>query len=185
MTADEFLAWDARQPRERGRFELIDGHVVTAQSERARHVDTKFQALLALRDAIKRARLPCSAHGDGLSVRISARKVYKPDVMVRCGTKTDPEAVFIADPIILVEVLSEDCAGRDHGEKLVGYFSLPGVEHYLIVDPVRRVVIHHRRAAGEDLLTRVRKTGPLALDPPGLEIDLADLFGREDEQESE
>jgi Uma2 family endonuclease len=34
----------------------------------------------------------------------------------------------------MVEVLSPSTAADDHGVKLDGYFSLAGVEYYLIVD---------------------------------------------------
>ena len=188
MTADEFMAWDARQPKEAGRFELVDGIVVAlgvpvfengrivAQSERVEHVEIKGSLEGALRAAIKQGKLPCQAYGDGLTVRVSARKVYKPDGVVRCGTAIQRGTVEITDPVILVEVLSEDSVDRDHGEKLEAYFSLASVHHYLIVDPVRRMMVHHRRGPGEDVLTRVRKTGMLNLDPPGLAIDLATVF---------
>ncbi len=59
------------------------------------------------------------------------------------------------NPVVIVEVLSPNTAAVDHGRKLSGYFSLPSVEHYLILDPERRVVIHHKRGQGEAIETRV------------------------------
>jgi Uma2 family endonuclease len=178
MTVDEFLAWDARQPKEAGRFELIDGIVVAQQSERVVHVEVETALCDALRAAIKSRRLPCFAMGDGLTVRVAAKKIYKPDGLVYCGKRLDLQAIEATDPVIIVEVLSDDSVDRDHGEKLPGYFSLPSVQHYLIADPKRRVIVHHRRASGEDLLTRVCQSGQISLDPPGIEIDVAGVFER-------
>lgn len=175
-TADEFVAWDARQPKEAGRFELIDGIVVMQQSERSAHLEAKANVWSALRDAIRRAGLPCRAVTDGATVRVSRTRVFKPDALVYCGPRVPPDTVEFPEPVVVVEVVSPDSAERDHRAKLEGYFSLAGVQHYLIVDPEAQTVIHHRRGPDDDLLTRVRRTGELKLDPPGLEVPLAEMF---------
>ena len=72
--------------------------------------------------------------------------------------------------------LSERTAARDHGIKLAGYFSLVSVAHYLILDPERRTLIHHRRGAGDLIETRILTAGPLKLDPPGLELKVEEAF---------
>jgi Uma2 family endonuclease len=87
-----------------------------------------------------------------------------------------PEATEIADPIILVEVLSPSTAAIDHGRKLSAYFSVPSVQHYLILDPERRVAIHHKRGQGDAIETRVLADGVLRLDPPGLEVPVTGMF---------
>ena len=50
--------------------------------------------------------------------------------------------------------------------------------HYLIVDPTQPSVVHHARGTGDTILTRIVTAGSIALDPPGLEIALADIYGR-------
>ena len=62
------------------------------------------------------------------------------------------------------------------GRKLAGYFSLPSVAHYLILDADNRMAIHHKRGLGDVIETRILKEGRLRLDPPGLEIPVQDLF---------
>ncbi len=62
-------------------------------------------------------------------------------------------------------------------KKLAGYFQLPSVAHYLVVDLVQRLILHHARAAGDTILTRIVREGAIALDPPGLELALADVYG--------
>ena len=72
--------------------------------------------------------------------------------------------------------MSEGTAARDHEVKLAGYFSLPSLVHYLILDPERRTAIHHKRGQGEVIETRILTAGPLRLDPPGLELAVEELF---------
>ncbi len=85
-------------------------------------------------------------------------------------------AIEAVNPVIVVEVLSPSTVARDHGAKLTGYFSLPSLVHYLILDPDRRVLIHHKRGQGDIIETRILTEGLLRLDPPGLEAPVADMF---------
>ena len=51
------------------------------------------------------------------------------------------------------------------------------MRHYLIVDPPRRLAVHHgRRGPDEPILTRIVREGALRFDPPGLVVELADCF---------
>ena len=173
MNVDAFLVWAEGQP---GRYELVDGEVVAMSPERVRHAEVKASAYLALRSALSRAHLPCRALPDGMSVRVDRATLYEPDALVYCGARADPDATEITDPIIVVEVLSPSTAGVDSGRKLSGYFSIASVMHYLIVDPVKRLVIHHGRGAEGLIATRIATDGMLDLTPPGLSLTVAELF---------
>lgn len=174
MTTDEFIAWAMERD---GRYELEDGFVVTLAAERLVHHAVKGNAFVALRQAVSRAGLPCRAFTDGFAVEVDASTVFEPDAMVRCGEPLRSDAIKLSDPVIVVEVESPSTGGRDGITKLVDYFRLPSVRHYLQIHPVRRVVVlHSRPAADAPITTRIVPSGPLRLDPPGLEFDVADLF---------
>jgi Uma2 family endonuclease len=182
FTADEFIAWALEQPT--GRFELDNGVVVAMAPERVNHGRAKAQAWLALRLAIAARGLACEALPDGATVRIDDRTVYEPDALVRCGPPLPGDAVEAGDPVIVVEVVSPSSRGIDKGAKLVSYFSLPSVRHYLIVDTDRRAVIHHRLVEDGRIESRILHEGPLTLDPPGLTVEVRDIFaGLSEEQE--
>jgi len=151
FTADEFIAWSMSQP---GRFELAGGVVVEMAAN----------------------ALGCEAMMDGVAVRIDERTVYEPDTLVRCGERTPGEAVTIDDPTIVVEVVSPSLAALDTGTKLVGYFRLPSVRHYLVVNTGVRAVTHHRLDEAGSIATRILRGGQLALDPPGITVDVGDFF---------
>jgi hypothetical protein len=50
------------------------------------------------------------------------------------------------------------------------------VRHYLIVDPDQRLVINHSRAQADTVATRIVHDGPIALDPPGIELAVRHFF---------
>jgi len=174
FSADQFIAWAAEQAT--GRFELADGVVVAMATERIVHARAKADTLIALRAAIKAGSLACEALPDGVSVRIDERTVYEPDVLVRCGPRVSGDAMDVTDPIIVVEVVSPWSRGVDTGAKLAGYFTLPSVRHYLVVDTGARVVIHHRRDDEDAISVRILHDGTVRLDPPGLEIAVREVF---------
>jgi Uma2 family endonuclease len=175
MDVDAFLPWAERHD---GRWELRDGQPVMMAPERAAHALTKLSAQIALREGVHRAGLQCRVFPDGMTVRIAARSAFEPDALV-CPPPTDLNTLEIPNPVIAVEVLSPSTAADDHGIKLDGYFSLASVHHYLIVDPDRRMMIHHRRGHAGAIETRVLREGVVVLDPPGFEAEVAAFFATE------
>jgi Uma2 family endonuclease len=173
MTVDEYLAWAEGQP---GRFELYAGTVYAMTPERAVHADVKFAVQSALRNAIRAKRLPCHMLPDGMTVRINRNTAHEPDALVYCGQKLPDSAIEVPSPVIVVEVLSPTTRYIDASAKLAGYFRLPSVHHYLIVDPDSRLVIHHQRGAQDSIATRIVSEETLRFDPPGLELKVSDFF---------
>jgi len=138
----------------------------------------KGAAYRALHDAIKQAGLPCFAALDGASVRFTDDKLVEPDVLVYCGQKVARNVLEVPNPLIVVEVLSPSTQTVDAGVKLQGYFSVPSLQHHLIVDPDRPLMIHHRRGPGHTIETRIVSGASLRLDPPGLDVDRAEVLAR-------
>jgi Uma2 family endonuclease len=83
----------------------------------------------------------------------------------------------VPNPIIVVEVLSPSSRRIDASLKLAGYFRVPSVAHYLIVDPDQPLIIHHARGNQDMILTHIVREGTIKLDPPGLELALGDVYG--------
>jgi Uma2 family endonuclease len=173
MSVDEYLTWATEQP---GRYELREGAVFAMSPESAGHAERKAAVHAALLAGIRSRRLACFALPDGMTVRINDFTAYEPDALVYCGSKLAPAAVEVANPVIVVEVLSSSTRHIDLSAKLVDYFRLPSIAHYLIVDPEKPRIIHHARATGDTILTRIVTEGHIALDPPGVEIAVADVY---------
>lgn len=173
MTVDEYLAWAQGQP---GRFELYAGVVYAMTPERAGHAAVKFAVQMALRSAIRRSGLPCHMLPDGMTVRIDRDTAHEPDALVYCGQKLPDSAIEVPNPTIVVEVLSPSTRHIDASAKLAGYFRIRDVQHYLIVDPDQRIVIHHAQGEADMVATRIVHDGSIALDPPGIELAVRDFF---------
>jgi Uma2 family endonuclease len=179
MTAEQFLEWSELQPE--GRFELVNGEVIMMAPERVRHVRTKGSVFIALLNAVRKSKLNCHVLGDGIGVKTGSHMVREPDASVQVGGELDPDSLVLDAPSILVEVLSPSNERSDTGEKLEEYFSLPTVQHYLIVNPERKSVIHHRRMDGGHIDTVVRHDGEINFEPFDFSVDVMALFGEVDQ----
>jgi Uma2 family endonuclease len=168
MTVDAFETWlcEAAPP---GRYELSAGRVVAMAPERMGHNRAKTAAFDALRAASR--DLPCEAVADGMAVRIDETTQREPDAALRCGPPLPADATRCDDPVVLVEITSPATAQTDFAAKLVDYARVQTLAHYLIIDTERGVAIHHRRTS-DDYVTLILPGGTLALDSPGLTLDL-------------
>ena len=174
MTVDEYLAWAQGRP---GRFELYAGIVYAMAPERAGHAELKYAVQTALLAAIRRAGVPCHMLPDGMTVRVDRDTAHEPDALVYRGQKLAEAAVEVPNPAIVVEVLSPSTRHIDASAKLAGYFRIPSVRHYLIVDPEKRLLVHHARGDGDAIATRIVSEGRLRLDPPGIDVAVGEMFG--------
>lgn len=174
MRVADFLEW-ARAHRDEGRFELVDGQIVAMGRDRVRHNRAKLRAVNEMARAIAVMGVGCEAFVDGVGVSSEEFFVRSPDVVVHCG-EIDADASLADNPVVLVEVVSPSSEERDVHTKLREYFSIPSVQHYLIVYDERRYLVHHRRLDGDRLETRFVTAGELALDPPGLRVAVDALF---------
>lgn len=174
MTVDEFLAWAEGQE---GRWEIHNGVPYQMAAERTRHAAAKFKAQRALDDAIRKAGVGCTMLADGPLVRVSDGTAYEPDALVYCGPMLPGDAIEVPNPVIVVEVASPSTARIDASWKLAGYFQVPSVQHYLMIEPDGGPVIHHRRQPDGTILTRIIAAGEIAFDPPGIRIMVEELLG--------
>ncbi len=177
MTPEEFLLWAEQQDED---YEFVDGRLIAMGRDRAGHNVTKRAAVRALEDAIRRAGLSCTPYSDGIAVRTSTGVIRRPDASVDCSP-FDPDSLVLDQPVVVVEVVSRSSERTDTIRKLADYFSIPSIVHYLIVMPEDRIVIHHQRDAavasgGNSVLTAIRKSGELRLEPPGLVLQVEELF---------
>jgi Uma2 family endonuclease len=175
MKVPEFLAWAEAQPS--GRYELVDGQIVAMAPERVRHNLVKGAVYLALVDAVRAAKLPCRVFTDGVGIVINDETVREPDASVQCGVEPNLDAMTLDAPLIVVEVASPSSERHDTHTKLIEYFSVGSIRHYLIVLPEKRVVVHYRRNDGGAIDIRIVRDGEIDLTPPGMSVPVADLLG--------
>ena len=173
MNVDEYLAWAQGRP---GRFELYAGVVYAMTPERAGHAQVKYAVQTALLAAIRRTGVPCHMLPDGMTVRVDDDTAHEPDALVYCGERLPDHAIEVPNPLIVVEVLSPSTRHIDASTKLAGYFRIAHVQHYLIVDPEKRLVIHHARGKADLVATHIVRQGIIRLVPPGIDLPFEALF---------
>jgi len=176
MNVPEFLVWAQAQPEGRN-YELVDGDVIAMAPERVLHNLAKLAVARALQDSVRAAKLPCTVFTDGVTVKINEHTAREPDACVQCGVEAELDSLLIDAPLIVVEVASPTSERDDTGAKLVDYFSAPSIQHYLIVFPQRRVIVHYQRGERGKIDAGIARDGEIVLSPPGITVPVAALLG--------
>ena len=172
MTRTEFHRWAEGQ---KGRFERIAGEPVAMSPERVQHIRLKARIWATLDRAIQDASLDCEALADGITIEVDEDTDYEPDAAVNCGPRMHPDATVATNPVVVVEVLSPGTQSIDTTDKLADYFRVPSIQHYLIVRARRQEIVHHHRR-GDIIESRTVNIGTIQLDPPGISLDIADVY---------
>jgi Uma2 family endonuclease len=183
MTVPDFLDWLLSRA-DGERWELVDGVPLPVRgpdpsqamvAETIAHARLKRRIDHALTDALAGQGLDCEVFVSGPKVQVDPQTAFEPDVVVTCVEV--PDGLLVPEPVIVVEVLSSSIRDRDLTVKLAGYFSLPSVAHYLLVETERRLIVHHHRAPGDDeLRTSIVRAGTLHLAPPGVDFDVDAVY---------
>jgi Uma2 family endonuclease len=177
MLVPEFLEWAETQPEE-ARFELVDGEVVAMVGDTLRHNRTKLAVANCFQGGLEAAGSPCEVFIDGVGVQVGDDTLRIPDVAVQCVMDgQNPDSVILDRPIIVVEVTSRSSERSDNSIKVAEYFAVATIRHYLIVHPRKQLIIHHRRDDEGGIQVKIMHDGVLILDPPGISLPIASMFG--------
>lgn len=95
---------------------------------------------------------PCRTFSSDVRVSVEATgATFYPDVSIACGkletAKGDSQAV--ANPVVIVEVLSDSTEAYDRGAKAFHYCRLPSLKEYVLVSPADRRIELHFYGPGE------------------------------------
>ena len=177
LTREKFHRWAEVQTQ---RYERIAGEPVAMSPERIQHVRIKSRVGAALDRAVREAGLDCEALADGVTIEVDEDTDYEPDAVVNRGPRLPPDGTAATNPVVVVEVLSPSTQSVDSSEKLADYFRVPSIQHYFIVRSRRREIIHHWRS-GDEIVFRAVNVGAIRLDPPGIVLDIAAVYGERDQ----
>lgn len=131
------------------KHEYLGGTVHAMSGGKVRHCKAALNTARHLANSLDGK--PCQVFNSDSKVRIvlpTDTRFYYPDAMVTCGP-TDDEALYLDNPVVIVEVLSPSTYRNDIGEKRDAYLSIPSLKVYLVIDPARpSVKIDRRRERG-------------------------------------
>jgi Uma2 family endonuclease len=147
------------------------------EHEMWRHARAKLSLTIAIRETIARAGLHLEIGLDGLGVRVGPRSSYQPEAVIFPRGLIGESDRYAPQPIIVIEVLSPSTRSKDLTIKAAGYAQVPTIQHYLVIDPETRELLHYRRNGGALVpAEKPQKDGGLRLDPPGLDLDVGNLL---------
>lgn len=126
--------------------EFHDGLILPVESATPTHAQLEVRVGIVLAKALPP---PCAVFGSSLNLYIpSVNRIVHPDATVVCDTVSIPKPDCVDNPSVIVEVTSPSTKDYDHGTKREYYFSLPSLQHYLLVSQTERLVSHYERAPG-------------------------------------
>jgi Uma2 family endonuclease len=169
MSLAEFLEWDDGTDT---RYELIDGR----PRAMAPPIEAHGTVVANLTQIGNRLDSPCRVVVQaGIIPAERADTWYQADLVVTCAP-AERGARAIAEPKLIVEVLSPTTAAHDRGVKLADYRRIASVEQILLIASEERHVEVWRRAEDgwkvQDLIGDAAI--PLAID--GQPLPLADVY---------
>lgn len=178
ITPEEFLAIDTGTEV---KAELDDGTIRTMAGGSREHARVQRNILLWFGNALRGS--PCQPYGADAAVRSAGYSIRYPDMVVDCapdeGLEQELKATVLADPRIIVEVLSPGTRAHDEGPKLHEYRRMPGVRNIVYVDPaLRSVRVLEQVGVGRWHDTGDVVNGDAWLGELGLTMTNADIFGR-------
>src|SRR5680860_720037 len=126
LSVEDYLAGEQAA---KARHQYIDGAICAMDSATARH--NRIAVRLASRLESHLAGSPCQTFTSDMKIR-TADAFYYPDVVVT-RQPVAPEAVYLNEPVLIVEVLSESTEARDRLEKWIAYRALPSLSEYVLI----------------------------------------------------
>ena len=169
-TLDEFLAFDDGTDT---RYQLFDGQIVAMAPASGIH------GALVMRTRAARSATLFDLDARSLPRRASSRP-SAPTAGTRPTLRSPaPELTgqqFIAEPVLIVEVLSPSTAATDRDRKLPDYRTIPSLQDILVVSSTEPRIEHFRRDEAGWKIHDLRGAGTLSLQAFDLTLDLAELY---------
>ncbi len=170
MTLPEFLDWEERQD---GRYEFLHGDIVAMVGGTVAHNQIIGNLYTALRNALRGS--PCRVFQENMKI-VADESVFYPDVLVTCAKLNDQDRL-VAEPSVIIEVLSDSTERRDRLTKNTAYRTLPSLKQYVIVNQ-RAAAVESFRVNGTDWLHELvtGENGVLRLPSLGIEVPLSVVY---------
>jgi Uma2 family endonuclease len=170
-TLEEFLAFDDGTDTS---YQLFEGRLVAMMNPPLRgHGGLVARLAVTISNQLKP---PCEAAvGAGIIPVNGRHSWYKADLIVTC-TPGNYKDRFIAEPVLVVEVLSSTTSAIDFSRKLPDYQQIPSMRDILLVSSMERLVRHWRRDADGWTEHRHRRSATIRLSGLPVALAMADLY---------
>jgi Uma2 family endonuclease len=161
MTVAEFMKWDDGTDT---RYELVDGRVVAMSPAFEPHGRIAGNAFVEI-DRRLESRSPCTGVVEG-GIRLNDKDYNVADVAATCSPPS--EDGYVAEPFLIVEVLSDSDRGKRAKEKVDDYIALPSVREIWLIDSRKRWVQQWWREGEDRWVVRLPMRGSATFASPTL-----------------
>jgi Uma2 family endonuclease len=143
LSVSEYLEWERAQP---SKHEYHLGEVFAMAGGSPRHNFLSNAAGAELRAALRGKGCHVLSSEQRISAKADERYVYA-DVVAVCGAVEQEagKADVLANPRVVVEVLSRSTEAYDRGEKWDAYQRIPTLTDYVLISQASRHVEHYQR----------------------------------------
>ena len=170
LPADEYLALERDAEVKR---EYVNGEVFAMVGASRNHARITLNIGSKLNEAL---RPPCWAAVSDMKVRVEAANAYYyPDVVASCA-ESQPDPYVMANPVLIVEVLSPSTERTDQREKRLNYQTVASIQEILLVAQDRRWIELYRRDRDGWTVEQISDEGMFDLASVGLTLSLDDLY---------
>lgn len=170
LTPCEYLDWEDQQET---RHELVDGYLYAMTGASLRHDEIAMNLAAALHAHLRDG--PCRVYKSDIKIQV-ANNFYYPDIAIRYSGEDESslDRYSIADPVVVIEVLSPSTQRFDRGDKRLAYQQIPSLHDYILVAQNR--VFVEQYTAGCDPTSKESDDEILAIESIGFSIELAEIY---------
>lgn len=157
LSASEYLEWERLQSV---KHEYLLGEVFAMAGGSPRHNFLSTAVGAELRAALRGKGCHVLSSDQRIAAKAGERYVYADAVAVCGGARMEAGTTdVLANPTIIVEVLSRSTEAYDRGDKWDSYQRLPSLADYLLVSQTVRQIEHFQREAGGSWRYRLHEAG--------------------------
>jgi Uma2 family endonuclease len=169
-TLEEFLAFDDGTETS---YQLFEGRLLAMNPPLRGHAGLIVHLAASISGQL---RPPCEAYAEAGIIPVNRRHSwYKTDPIVTC-TPGSYKDQFIAEPVLIVEVLSPTTSATDFNRKLPDCQQMPSMRDVLLVSSMERLVRHWRREADGWTEHRHRRAATVRLSGLPVTIGMRELY---------
>lgn len=177
MTVEEYLRFEERS---KIRHEYINGEVFAMAGGKRNH--SLIASNIGTQLAVQLRERDCEVHFGDLRVEADEDSYVYPDVTVVCGEVRLVPDIFdtLANPTVIVEVLSKSTEARDRGDKASAYRRLESLTDYVLVSQNRMSVEHYIRQSDGSwkIFEFTEPTDEIVFESINCRLSLTDIYRR-------
>jgi Uma2 family endonuclease len=169
-TLEEFLAFDDGSDTS---YQLFEGRLVAMNPPLRGHGTLVGRLTRIIGNQL---RPPCEVIAEAGIIPVNRRNSwYKADLIVTC-TPGNYKDQFIADPVLVNEVLSPTTNATDFNRKLPDHQQIPSMQDILLVSGMERLIRHWTRAAQGWTERRHRRGATVRLAGLPVALTMSELY---------